>query len=114
MVRADWVPGPQQGSWTYRDYATIPDDGRRYEVVRGVLYMPPSPDVEHQRTAGEIFALIRDFVRPMQMGEVFVAPLDVELEQDTVVQPDVFVILKEHADRVGRKRIIGAPDLAVE
>jgi hypothetical protein len=35
VVPADWVPGPQQGQWTYEDYAAIPEDGHRYEVVNG-------------------------------------------------------------------------------
>ena len=34
---ADWVSGPPQGQWTYREYAALPDDGNRYEVVCGVF-----------------------------------------------------------------------------
>lgn len=37
VTPADWVPGPPQGSWTYDDYAALPDDGQRYEIVNGVL-----------------------------------------------------------------------------
>jgi hypothetical protein len=37
MIPADWVPAPKQGQWTYQYYAAIPEDGHRYEVVRGVL-----------------------------------------------------------------------------
>ena len=36
VIPADWVPGPPQGSWTYEDYAALPDDGRRYEIVMGL------------------------------------------------------------------------------
>ena len=39
VVEADHIPGPSQGSWTYEDYAKIPDDGNRYEVIEGVLYI---------------------------------------------------------------------------
>jgi hypothetical protein len=46
-VRADWVPGPKQGCWTYDDYAAIPDDGKRYEIMDGVLYMAGAPNVAH-------------------------------------------------------------------
>ncbi len=45
---ADWVPGPEQGFWTYDDYAALPDDGQRYEIVNGVLVMAPAPTPEHQ------------------------------------------------------------------
>lgn len=114
VMPADWVAGPQQGRWTYEDYAAIPEDGRRYEVVNGVLYMSPSPNVRHQAIVGEIFAYLRDFVRSGGLGRVFMAPLDVELSEGNVVQPAVFVVLKQHRDRIRTNRIVGAPDLVVE
>lgn len=114
VVPADWVPGPQQGQWTYADYATIPEDGHRYEIVNGVLYMAPSPSLGHQGIAGEIFAYLRNFVQMAGLGRVFVAPTDVELSYKNVVQPDVFVVLNEHLDRMAGSRLIGAPDLVVE
>ena len=40
---------PEQGQWTYDDYARLPDDGMRYEVVRGELFMSPAPRPLHQR-----------------------------------------------------------------
>src|SRR5258708_32562971 len=42
VIPADWVPGPPQGSWTYEDYAALPADGRRYEIVNGKLPLPRS------------------------------------------------------------------------
>jgi hypothetical protein len=47
VMPADHMPGPEQGHWTYRDYAALPDDGHRYEIVDGVLYMAPSPNKAH-------------------------------------------------------------------
>ena len=41
VTPADWVPGPKQGRWTYDDYVALPEDGNRYEIVNGVLYMTP-------------------------------------------------------------------------
>jgi Uma2 family endonuclease len=114
VVPADWIPGPTQGNWTYAKYAAIPDDGHRYEVVRGVLYMSPSPNVEHQRIAGRIFELLSRFVEAHGLGEAFISPLDVEPSPGDIVQPDIFVLLHEHLDRVSLTRIIGAPDLVIE
>jgi Uma2 family endonuclease len=48
------------------------------------------------------------------LGRVFAAPVDVELAPDTVVQPDIVVILSANLDRITPSRIIGAPDLVVE
>jgi Uma2 family endonuclease len=114
VVPADWVPGPQQGQWTYKDYLAIPEDRCCYEVVNGVLYMSPSPGVEHQRIVKRLVALLSRFVEQDGLGEVFQSPLDVELSCRNVVQPDVFVILNEHFDRITDTCIIGAPDLVIE
>ena len=114
VVPADWVPGPKQGQWTYKDYLVIPEDGCRYEVVNGELYMSPSPGVEHQRIVKRIMVWLSRFVEQDGLGEVFQSPLDVELSYRNVVQPDVFVILHEHFDRITEVRIIGAPDLVIE
>ena len=54
ITPADWVPGPLQGSWTYDDYAALPYDGNRYEIVNGVLLMTPAPTPEHQSIATRI------------------------------------------------------------
>jgi Uma2 family endonuclease len=114
VIPASDVPGPRQGQWTYKDYAALPDDGRRYEIVSGVLYMSPSPSGAYQDAVGEIFTYLRAYVKLAGLGIVRVAPFDVELTSDVVVQPDVLVVLNEHRDRITENRIVGTPDLVVE
>jgi len=114
VIAADHVKGPGQGHWTYEDYAAIPDDGKRYEVVDGVLFMTPAPNRWHQETVGEIFAYLRNHVKLTGLGVVYMAPFDVELNPKTIVQPDVLVILNAHLEKISDKRVIGAPDLVVE
>ena len=114
VMRADWIPGPAQGHWTYEEYAALPDDGKRYEIVSGVLYMLPSPSGQHQDAALEIASYLRAHVKLTGLGLVRMAPFDVILPTGDVVQPDVLVVLNEHLDRVTDKFILGAPDLVVE
>jgi Uma2 family endonuclease len=114
VLPADWVPGPPQGSWTYDDYAALPDDGRRYEIVNGVLIMAPAPTPEHQDIVGMIFHYLLVQVKFAGLGRVFTSPIDVDLGPKNVFQPDVVVLLNEHLDRIGEKKIVGAPDLVVE
>ncbi len=113
ILLADWVPGPQQGQWTYNDYAAL-NDGQRYEIVNGVLLMTPAPSWSHQEIVGEIFAYLRSYVRTAGLGGVFTAPIDVELAPKNVFQPDVVVLLKASREKLKDKRIVGAPDLVVE
>jgi Uma2 family endonuclease len=112
---ADWIPGPGQGNWTYASYATLPEDGRRYEVVDGVLlYMSPSPSDAHQNVSIWLSHYLVIHVKLAGVGQVRTAPLDVELAPRTIVQPDIMVILNEHLSRITSTRIKGAPDLVVE
>lgn len=114
VAPADTVHGPKQGQWTYEDYAAIPDDGKRYEVLNGVLFMSPSPDQQHQDTVGAIFAYLWNHINLGTLGRVYTAPFDVELASHTICQPDVIVILNANMSKISAKRIIGAPDLVVE
>lgn len=114
VIPADHIPGPPQGLWTYNDYAALPGDGHRYEIVDGVLYMAPAPNREHQNAALEIATYLRTHIKLTGLGQVYIAPFDVQLDVRTVVQPDVIVVLIPHIERVTESRIIGAPDLIVE
>jgi len=114
VTPADWVPGPPQGSWTYEDYAALPDDGQHYEIVNGVLIMAPAPTPEHQSIAVRIAYYLFPHIDLAGIGKLFTGPLDVDLGPKNVYQPDVVVVLNAHLDRIAAKKIIGAPDLVVE
>lgn len=114
VTPADWIREPKQGRWTYKEYAALPNDGIRYEIVNGVLFMTPSPSGQHQDAVLEIAAYLRDYIKQANAGKVRIAPCDVELASNVVVQPDVFIVLNEHLDRIEESRVIGAPDLVVE
>jgi Uma2 family endonuclease len=114
VTPADWVPGPQQGDWTYEAYAALTADGECYEIVQGVLVMSPSPEDIHQDVVGEIFAYLREQIKLKHLGRVFMAPFDVVLSPHDVFQPDVLVVLNEHLERVITQCVMGAPDLVVE
>lgn len=47
-------------------------------------------------------------------GEVFFAPMDVRLADETVVQPDVLYVAPDRADRIQEQEIDGAPTLIIE
>lgn len=107
---------PVQGKWTYEDYLRLPDDGRRYEVIRGFLYVTPAPIYDHQYTVSQISRLLGNFVAERRLGVVLVAPFDVRLPGGigNPVQPDVVFIRREHQPRSGDRGFDGVPDLVVE
>lgn len=99
--------------YTYEDYLTFADDFR-CEIINGQVYdMTPSPTSAHQRVSGEIYWLIRDHLRKQTHAcQVFVAPLDVVIAKDQVVQPDVFVVCDRR--KIEKTHISGAPDVVFE
>jgi Uma2 family endonuclease len=112
VVRADHVPGPKQGQWTYADYARLPDDGHRYEVIDGVLYMAPAPIPAHEIVAVLIHARLAVAVIDAGLGMVLGSP-DVDLGGITV-RPDAVVVLQANIAIILPKLIAGTPDLVVE
>ncbi len=114
IIPAHNVQGPSQGSWTYTDYAALPVDGRRYEIMDGVLLMAPAPSPIHQNAANWFAFYLTQHVVLTGLGKVFPAPIDVELAPNRIVQPDVSVLLSKNLGKVTASRIIGAPDLVVE
>lgn len=106
---------PAQGQWRYADYLRLPDDGKRYEIIEGVLYVANAPSLEHQFTVSEILFQLKLFVRDKVLGQVYTAPIEVHLSENTKpVQPDVLFIHTDGQPPLGAQFFEGAPDLIVE
>ncbi|MBI5649204.1 MAG: Uma2 family endonuclease [Chloroflexi bacterium] len=107
---------PEQGKWTFEDWLRLPDNGYRYEIIDGGLYMVPPPDfVQHQRPIARLFNWMYVFVETHQLGEVGIAPAGVRLPNQPVpFQPDIFFYAAGRADVRFGQYIEGAPDLIVE
>ncbi len=106
---------PAQGEWTFEDYRSLPDDGWRYEVIRGRLFMSPAPRPRHQLSVGELYLAFRRFLDERDFGRLLLAPIDVKLPQlAQPVQPDLVLIRSERLDIVTDDCIDGVPDLVVE
>jgi len=114
MAPESYLP-PLSGEWTYEDYARLPDNGFRYEVIRGALYMSPAPRPDHQRAAFNLAYHIRTFLEANPVGEVLIAPIDVVLPGlATPVQPDLVFVSADRSEIVSRQRVEAPPDMIVE
>lgn len=98
---------------TYQDLLEMPDDGKRYELIDGEVYVTPPPTWRHQKIVANLLVAIRSFVGLHDLGEVAVAPMDVVFEPRNYLQPDLLFIRKERLSIV-TTHVEGAPDLAVE
>lgn len=99
---------------TYEDYLTIPDDGKRHEIIDGVEFMSPSPSASHQRVAQRLYLALAPHVEDRSLGEVFIAPFDVLLSNTDIVQPDLLFVSTQNLTDVKEHGVEGPPDLVVE
>ena len=99
---------------TYDDYARIPDDGQRHEIIDGEHYAVPAPFRPHQGLSIELGSRLHLFVKQHRLGRVFDAPFDVILSEHDIVQPDLLFISTARAGILTKKNVQGAPDLIVE
>lgn len=99
---------------TYEDYCALPDDGRRYEIIEGVLYVSPSPSRAHQRAATRLASILDFHARDLNLGEVYAAPFDTVFSNISVVQPDVLFIRKDRLHILTDANVQGPPDLVIE
>src|SRR6185295_8477581 len=99
---------------TYDDYARLPADRRRHEVIDGEHYVTPAPFTPHQRLVVKLVLRLAGFVEEHGLGEVLTAPHDVVLSIHDIVQPDLLFISNERAGILTEKNTQGAPDLVVE
>jgi Uma2 family endonuclease len=95
-------------SFTTDDLDRMPDDGRRYELLDGVLFVSPRPGTIHQIVAMELAYVLRG-ARPE--GMFVMAEPAVQLTRTTEFDPDIIVARLED---VGRAKITTPPLLAVE
>lgn len=87
----------------------IPDDGHRYELIDGNLIVSPTPTWRHQDIVVALASTLRASCPPDL--KVLVAPVDVVLDDSSVVEPDVVVVRRSD---LGERMVEAPPVLAVE
>jgi Uma2 family endonuclease len=82
----------QNMRWTAEMVRALPDDGKRYEVLDGNLFVSPAPSRLHQRAVKELLIILHEYCQEHSLGEALDSPADIEFADDRVMQPDVFVV----------------------
>ena len=81
-------------NWTVEMLDALPDDGQRYEIIDGELFVTPAPSDVHQLVAGAFYRRLDPYLRAAKSGRALYSPADVRRGDRTRnrVQPDVFVV----------------------
>jgi Uma2 family endonuclease len=96
----------------YSDLQVTPDDGTRYELVRGEILVTPSPSPVHQRISKRLQRQLEAYFETRSLGEVFDAPIDLILTERDVFVPDLVVVCDP--SHISKRGIEGPPALVVE
>ena len=97
---------------TIKDYMKLPE-GSKYQLLNGSIVEMPSPTEIHQAIIFHLSYLLAGFLIKNPIGIARFAPLDVILDEENVLQPDLLFIANENKHII-KERIEGAPDLVVE
>ncbi len=101
--------------FTSADLALMPDDGKRYEIIDGELYVSRQPGFEHQYTCTQVGYVLTLWNEEKNIGVVLQAPGLIFGRHDDVA-PDVIWITRERLigalDEAGHLTI--APELVIE
>jgi Uma2 family endonuclease len=81
-----------QTEWTAEMVRALPDDGKRYEVLDGTLFVSPAPSALHQRAVAHLWAILHAYCQQYRIGEAMISPADIEFSPKRLLQPDVFVV----------------------
>jgi Uma2 family endonuclease len=103
---------PQTGL-TYEDLEAFPEDNLRRELIDGELIVTAAPGRRHQDVVLELGSRLLAYSKE-HGGKVYVAPRDVYLAVDTVLEPDVVFVAAENLTRDEERFVKGPPDIAVE
>ena len=103
---------------TAADLERLPDDGFRYELVRGEVHKMTPAGNEHGKIAMSVAWRLAQHVENHGLGAVYAAETGFRLasDPDTVRAPDAAFVCQARLDEVGA--VVGywpgAPDLVVE
>jgi Uma2 family endonuclease len=101
------MPAEISRRWTAREVRQLIEDSPlatpRYELVDGDLLVTSSPAFPHQQAVTRLIVALDAYLAREPVGRVIPSPSDVELEPDSITQPDIFVMPMDEVRRVLRQ-----------
>ncbi len=99
-------------SWD--DWLQLPRDEPGYEIIDGELYVNPAASIVHHRINRRLGARLAGWSERAGLGEAFITAINVKLADDTIVEPDLCVVLADRRHLIRSIALHGAPNFVVE
>ncbi len=101
--------------WTSQDLELLPDDGNRYEIVDGELYVSKQPHLYHQIVSGKVFKLLESWSDQTQTGLPIFTPGVIFTDDNDVVPDVVWISHKRLATALQEDgKLHTSPELVIE
>ncbi len=85
----------QTSRWNYAAYVALPPDGKRHEIIDGEHFVNPAPNLYHQEVSRHIQFPLYSQIELAGLGKVIDAPVDLQLSDHDMVQPDLVIVTRE-------------------
>ena len=99
---------------TVADLDVCPDDGNRYELIEGELFVSRAPGIPHQRVLLNLEIALSEYLKNNPVGILVPGAGAVFSDYDAVIPDLVFVRKERWQDVTSEQKIIRAPDVVVE
>ncbi len=105
---------PQSLLLTVADYRELGEGPPYHQLIEGELFMSPAPNRYHQDIVLNLAFILKSHLAASPLGTLYLAPMDVYLDDINVYEPDLLFVSNERRDLLADDGIHGAPDLVVE
>lgn len=97
---------------TMQEFLELAETRLPTELIAGEVVVKPTPNLPHQRL---VFRTAHYLQMLVQMGYIYVAPVDVVFDNENVLQPDVFWVAPDsQCEPMDDRFFHGSPDLVIE
>lgn len=79
--------------WTLAEVHALPDDGNKYELVHGRLFVTPGPTNQHETILARLTRILEPYVVAQKLGYIYHPRAVFRIEQEVELEPDLMVRL---------------------
>jgi Uma2 family endonuclease len=99
--------------FTFEDFCYLVREDQKADLIDGVIYMASPENTDANDLFLWLSTVMYGYVERRKLGYVFGSRVAFRLDERNGPEPDIALVLNEHADRINRGRVVGPPDLAV-
>ncbi len=104
---------PQRKRWTLEEVHALPEDGNKYELVYGELWVTPAPTNQHETIIARLARILDPYVGAQGLGLIYRPKAVFRVERHVEVEPDLMV-RQPHPDPRGSWETAPRPILVAE